>query len=102
MKLPLIEPRPDLYDDAERWSVDELRARQLERLKWSVRHAFDHVEHYRKAFEDRGVHPHDIRPLGAPRLLPSTGRAHRRPNSPFGMFAVRGEQVSRVHASRGT
>ena len=41
MNLPPIEPRPDLYDEAERWSVDELRARQLERLQWSVRHAYD-------------------------------------------------------------
>jgi len=102
MKLPLIEPRPDLYDDAERWSVDELRARQLERLQWSVRHAFDHVEHYRKAFEDRGVHPDDIRSLEDTRLLPFTSKADLRANYPFGMFAVPREQVSRVHASSGT
>jgi phenylacetate-CoA ligase len=102
MNLPLIEPRPDLYDDAERWSVDELRARQLERLQWSVRHAFDHVEHYRKAFEDRGVHPDDIRSLEDTRLLPFTSKADLRANYPFGMFAVPREQVSRVHASSGT
>ena len=102
MKLPLIEPRPDLYDEAERWSVDELRARQLERLQWSVRHAFDHVEHYRKAFEDRGVHPDDIRSLEDTRLLPFTSKADLRANYPFGMFAVPREQVSRVHASSGT
>src|SRR3954470_7909755 len=102
MQLPLIEPRPDLYDEAERWSVDELRARQLERLKWSVRHAFDHVEHYRKAFEDRGVHPDDIRSLEDTRLLPFTSKADLRANYPFGMFAVPREQVSRVHASSGT
>ncbi len=102
MKLPLIEARPDLYDEAERWSVDELRARQLERLQWSVRHAFDHVPHYRKAFEDRGVHPDDIRSLDDTRLLPFTSKADLRANYPFGMFAVPREQVSRVHASSGT
>ncbi len=102
MKLPLIEPRPDLYDEAERWSVDELRARQLQRLQWSVRHAFDHVEHYRKAFEDRGIHPDDIRSLEDTRLLPFTSKADLRANYPFGMFAVPREQVSRVHASSGT
>ena len=102
MNLPNIEPRPDLYDEAERWSVDELRARQLERLQWSVRHAFDHVPHYRKAFEDRGVHPDDIRSLDDTRLLPFTSKADLRANYPFGMFAVPREQVSRVHASSGT
>jgi phenylacetate-CoA ligase len=102
MNLPNIEARPDLYDEAERWSVDELRARQLERLQWSVRHAFDHVAHYRKAFEDRGVHPDDIRSLDDTRLLPFTSKADLRANYPFGMFAVPREQVSRVHASSGT
>src|SRR3954454_16609941 len=102
MKLPLIEARPDLYDEAERWSLDELRARQLQRLQWSVRHAFDHVEHYRTAFEDRGVHPEDIRSLEDTRLLPFTSKADLRANYPFGMFAVPREQVSRVHASSGT
>src|SRR3954471_1580852 len=102
MQLPLIEPRPDLYDEAERWSLDELRARQLQRLQWSVRHAFDHVEHYRTAFEDRGVHSEDIRSLEDTRLLPFTSKADLRANYPFGMFAVPREQVSRVHASSGT
>jgi phenylacetate-CoA ligase len=102
MNLPNIEARPDLYDEAERWSVDELRARQLERLQWSVRHAFDHVAHYRKAFEDAGVHPDDIRSLDDTRLLPFTSKADLRANYPFGMFAVPREQVSRVHASSGT
>ena len=39
-------------------SVDELRALQLERLRSSLRHAFDNVAHYREAFEaaiDRAV-----------------------------------------------
>src|SRR6476619_5241602 len=102
MNLPNIEARPDLYDEAERWSVDELRARQLERLQWSVRHAFDNVAHYRKAFEDRGVHPDDIRSLDDTHLLPFTTKADLRANYPFGMFAVPREQVSRVHASSGT
>ena len=67
-----------------------------------MRHAFDHVAHYRKAFEDRGVHPDDIRSLDDTRLLPFTSKADLRANYPFGMFAVPREQVSRVHASSGT
>ncbi len=100
--LPTITPRPDLYDDAERWSLDELQAEQLRRLQWTVRHAFDHVPHYRKAFEDKGIHPEDITSLADVRHLPFTSKADLRDNYPFGMFAVPREQVNRVHASSGT
>ena len=39
----------------ERASVDELRGLQLERLKWSVRHAYENVEHYRRSFTAHGM-----------------------------------------------
>ena len=87
MALPTIEPRPDLYDDAERWSVDELRGQQLARLQDTVRRTWEHVPHYRRQLDERGVHPDDIR---------------SRDNYPFGMFAVPRERCVRVHASSGT
>ena len=102
MSLPVITPRPDLYDQAERWSVDELRATQLERLKWSVRHAYHNVEHYRTAFDAKGIHPDDIKSLEDTQLLPLTSKADLRANYPFGLFAVPREQVVRIHASSGT
>ena len=102
MRLPEIEPRPDLYDDAERWSVDELRATQLERLRWSLQHAYDGVPHYRAAFDAAGVHPRDLTALEDLRHYPFTTKADLRDHYPFGMFAVPREQVSRVHASSGT
>jgi phenylacetate-CoA ligase len=100
--LPVIEPRPDLYDEAERWSLDEMRAHQLERLQWSVRQAYEHVPHYRAAFEEKGIHPDDVKALEDVRILPFTTKADLRANYPFGMFAVPREQVNRVHASSGT
>ncbi|HET8616929.1 MAG TPA: phenylacetate--CoA ligase PaaK [Actinomycetales bacterium] len=102
MQLPIIDPRPDLYDDAERWSVDELRAAQLERLRWTLRHAYDNVPHYRSAFDDAGFWPEDLRDLADLARLPFTSKADLRENYPFGMFAVPREQVVRVHASSGT
>ena len=93
---------PDLYDEAERWSVDELRALQLERLQWSLRHAYDHVPHYRNAFDDRASTPTTCRSLADLRRFPFTTKADLRDNYPFGMFAVPREQVIRVHASSGT
>ena len=102
MSLPVIEPRPDLHDEAENWSLDELRAHQLERLRWSVRHAYDNVAHYRMLFDAKGLHPDDIKTLEDTRLLPLTSKADLRDNYPFGLFAVPREQVVRIHASSGS
>ncbi|NNG38597.1 phenylacetate--CoA ligase [Flexivirga sp. ID2601S] len=93
---------PQLYDAAERWSLDELRAHQLARLQETVAHAYAHVPHYRNALDVSGVRPEDIRSLDDVRLLPFTGKAELRDNYPFGMFAVPRPQVVRVHASSGT
>ena len=102
MSLPQIDPAPQLYDDAERWSVDQLRAEQLTRLQSCVRRAYEGVPHYRTEMDARGVHPDDIRSLDDIRLLPFTTKATLRDNYPFGMFAVPREQCVRVHASSGT
>jgi phenylacetate-CoA ligase len=91
-----------LLDPAERMGVDELRTVQLERLQWTVRHAYDHVPHYRQAFEAAGVHPDDCKELADLAKFPTTSKADLRENYPFGMFAVPQEQVRRVHASSGT
>ena len=95
-------PDQAALDPVERVSVDELRALQLERLQWSLRHAYDNVAHYRAAFEAAGVHPEDCRELADLARFPFTTKADLRDNYPFGMFAVPREQVSRVHASSGT
>jgi phenylacetate-CoA ligase len=95
-------PRPDELEPIERASVDELRALQLERLRWSLRHAYQNVPHYRAAFEAAGVHPDDCRELSDLAKFPFTTKAELRDNYPYGMFAVPREQVSRIHASSGT
>src|SRR2546421_523899 len=95
-------PDPALLDPAERMGPDELRAQQLERLRWSLRHAYDNVPHYRRAFDAAGVHPDDCRELADLAKFPTTSKTDLRENYPFGMFAVPQEQVRRVHASSGT
>ena len=89
-------------DAAEQMSLDELRSVQLERLKVSVKHAYDNVPYYRKSFAEAGVHPDDITSLDDVRKLPFTRKSDLRDNYPFGMFAVPREQVARIHASSGT
>ncbi|MCZ2820460.1 phenylacetate--CoA ligase [Modestobacter sp. VKM Ac-2977] len=95
-------PDPALLDPAERMGVDELRALQLERLQWTLRHVYANVPHYRTAFDAAGVHPDDCRELADLARFPTTGKADLRENYPFGMFAVPQEEVRRVHASSGT
>jgi phenylacetate-CoA ligase len=97
-----LRPRPGDLESIETASVDELQALQLERLRRSVRHAYDNVAHYRSSFAAAGVHPDDVKALDDLAKLPFTTKADLRNNYPFGMFAVPREQVARVHASSGT
>ena len=82
--------------------LESLRALQLERMQWSLRHAHENVPHYRGAFEEAGVTPDDLRELSDLARFPFTTKADLRDNYPFGMFAVPREKVSRIHASSGT
>ncbi|MEU0789115.1 phenylacetate--CoA ligase PaaK [Amycolatopsis sp. NPDC005961] len=83
-------------------SADELAALQLERLQWTLRHAYTNVPAYRKKFDDAGVHPDDCKELADLAKFPFTTKQDLRENYPFGMFAVPQDQVRRIHASSGT
>jgi phenylacetate-CoA ligase len=95
-------PQTGELEPIERASRDELQALQLERLQWSLQHAYDKVPHYRRAFIDAGVHPGDLKSLSDLARFPFTEKKTLRDNYPFGLFAVPREQVVRVHASSGT
>ncbi|WP_433607608.1 phenylacetate--CoA ligase PaaK [Prescottella agglutinans] len=88
--------------DIEFATRDRISSLQLERLQWSLRHAYENVPHYRKAFDDAGVHPSDLKDLDDLAKFPFTTKADLRDNYPFGMFAVPQDRVSRIHASSGT
>ena len=89
-------------DPIEKASLDELQALQLERLKWSLRHAFEHVAHYWSKFNEAGVTPDDLGSLENLARFPLTTKQDLRENYPFGMFAVPMDEVVRIHASSGT
>jgi phenylacetate-CoA ligase len=95
-------PAPGDLEPIERASRDELQSLQLERMKWSLRHAYDNVPHYRAAFDAAGVHPNDLKSLADLAKFPFTDKKTLRENYPFGLFAVPREQVVRIHASSGT
>lgn len=81
---------------------DRISTLQLERMQWSLMHAYTNVPHYRKAFDDAGVHPSDLKDLSDLAKFPFTTKADLRENYPFKMFAVPQDKVSRIHASSGT
>jgi phenylacetate-CoA ligase len=95
-------PRREDLEAIETASRDAISALQLERLRWSLRHAYDNVVHYRSCFDAAGVHSDDLRDLSDLAKFPFTTKHDLRANYPFGMFAVPREQVSRLHASSGT
>lgn len=86
----------------EKAPLAELRALQLERLRWSLHHAYDKVPHYRRKFDAAGVSPDSLRSLEDLRRFPFTTKEDLRQNYPFGMFAVPMERIVRIHASSGT
>ena len=88
-------------DRIETASRDEITALQLERQRWSVDHAYSNVEHYRKVYDQAGVHPSDIRSLEDLRRLPFLNKSDLRDHYPFGLFAVPRERVVRIHAITG-
>jgi len=100
--MAVRKPAPGDLDPIETASRDELQSLQLRRLQWSLAHAYDHVPHYRKAFDGAGVHPRDCRSLADLARFPFTVKTDLRDNYPFGMFAVPREEVVRIHASSGT
>jgi phenylacetate-CoA ligase len=95
-------PAPELLDSSERLSRDALLDLQLQRLRWSLHHAYVNVAHYRRAFDAAEVTPDDCETLADLARFPLTTKLDLRDNYPFGMFAVPRSEVRRVHASSGT
>src|SRR4051812_7966444 len=100
--MPIHSLRPVELDPIERASRDEIAALQLARLRETLAHVYASVPHYRRVFDDKGVHPDDLKTLADLARFPFTAKSDLRANYPFGLFAVPRDQVVRVHASSGT
>ncbi len=94
--------KPYGLEPIETASRDEIAALQTKRLAWSLKHAYDNVEAYRKKFDAAGVNPADFKRLEDLAKFPFTTKADLRANYPFGMFAVPQDKIVRIHASSGT
>ncbi len=97
-----LSPRPGDLEPIETASRDEISALQLERMRWSLGHAYENSAFYRKKFDDHGVHPDDLKTLADLAKFPFTVKTDLRDCYPFGMFSVPREEIVRLHASSGT
>ena len=100
--MQLRPPERHELEPIEVASRDEIAALQVERLKWTLTHAYQNVAHFKQKLDQAGVHPDDFADLADLAKFPFTEKDDLRQNYPFGMFAVPREQVVRVHASSGT
>ncbi len=97
-----LTPQKSELDPIEIAPIEVIRDLQLSRLKWSLRHAYENVPHYRATFHAAGVRPEDLRSLDDLAMFPFTVKSDLRDNYPFKLMAVPREKLSRIHASSGT
>ncbi len=97
-----LSPKLGDLEAIENASRDEIEALQLQRMRWSLNHAYKNVAHYKASFDSAGVHPNDLKSLADLSRFPFTKKSDLRENYPFGMFAVPRSQINRIHASSGT
>ena len=97
-----LSPKPGDLSAIETASRDEIEALQLERMRWSLTHAYTNVPHYKQSFDAAGVHPDYLKSLADLARFPFTVKTDLRSNYPFGLFAVPRSRINRIHASSGT
>ncbi|MGO1068819.1 phenylacetate--CoA ligase PaaK [Lysobacter sp. CA199] len=97
-----LAPRKEDLEPIEVASRDEISALQLNRMKQSLKHAYENSPFFRKRFDEKGVHPDDLKSLADLSKFPFTSKQDLRDTYPFGMFAVARNKLARIHGSSGT
>ncbi len=88
--------------EIETMPKEQLRKLQFERMKESMRRAYDNIEFFRASFSRAGVTPDDLESLEDLSKFPFVVKQDMRDAYPFGLFAVPNKDVARIHASSGT
>ena len=88
--------------EIETMSRQKIREMQLERLRHTVRYAYENVAMYRERFDAIGLKPEHIQTLKDIEKIPYTTKDDLRDNYPFKLLAVPMKKIIRVHASSGT
>ena len=82
--------------------TQEVKKHQLKKLKDQVKHCYQNSSFYKKKFDSTGLKPEDIRSLDDLNKIPFTIKTDLRDNYPFGMVAVKSNEIREIHASSGT
>ncbi len=98
----VMKPTAAELEPIETASRDEIAALQLQRLQWTLRHAYDNVDAFRRKCDAASVHPDDMKQLSDLAKFPFMTKVDLRESYPFGLFAVPREKLARLHASSGT
>jgi phenylacetate-CoA ligase len=91
-----------ILHEIETASRSQMERLQLERLQHIAAYVYERVPFYREQFDRRGLKPQEITSLSNLKMLPLTKKNDLRDHYPFGLFAVKLEEMVRVHASSGT
>ena len=86
----------------QRASTQQIRDLQLQGLKWTVAHAYQHSPFYRRKLQEAGVTPEQIVTLDDLRRLPTITAQDLQNEYPFPLRSVPFEDIVRIHASSGT
>ncbi len=86
----------------ETMPIEELRKHQLEKLRRLAKHCYDDTRFYKEKFDETGLKPDDIKELDDLEKIPFTTKDDLRDNYPFGMVAVKLDDIVEIHASSGT
>ncbi len=89
-------------NEYETMPLEKMREVQLERLQWSLRHAYKNNQFYRRSFEEAGFNPDNFKSLDDMKHVPFLYKQDMRDNYPFGLFAEPMDNIVRVHSSSGT
>jgi len=81
---------------------EDMHKLQSDKLIETVKRVYENVPFYTKKMDEIGVKPSDIKSIDDIVKLPFTTKKDLRDNYPFGLFAVKQEEIVRIHASSGT
>ncbi|MGI6356872.1 MAG: phenylacetate--CoA ligase [Lentisphaerae bacterium] len=88
-----------MKDFVDRAALERL---QLERMQNTLDRVYNNVPFYKKAFDDAGVKPTDLKRLQDLAKFPFTMKSDLRNHYPFGLVASDQKDIVRIHASSGT
>ena len=97
-------PSPRYYFDREAETMPraKLALLQLQRLRATLKNAYENVPHHKRRMSAARIKPQDVRTLEDLQHLHFTVKSDLRDHYPFGLLARPRDQVARLHASSGT